>query len=208
VKGVKLKNVEDKIANCDYLTAALQKLAQVDNCDADAVLEEMQTLENILEQVEVALTRKLGNEVGVHGASNLFKEATAPEGDQGPTVPRSASVSGKSSSFSWRRLRGKTSSAGLGNTYSGKTSSGGGSSAATIPVDGAAAKDAVVPSVPMTSHPTSRPAKRDVSSVQFGGPNANYMGALARLLDAAQTVGEFFFSGSVKSPNNGLGNRK
>lgn len=83
VKGVKLKNIEDKIANCDYLTAALQKLAKVDNCDADAVLEEMQMLEGVLEQVQASLSRKLGNEVGVHGAGTLFKEAssTTAEGD-------------------------------------------------------------------------------------------------------------------------------
>jgi len=33
-----------------------------------------------------------------------------------------------------------------------------------------------------------RYATRDVSQVQFSGPNANYMGALARLFDAAQTI--------------------
>lgn len=190
VKGVKLKNVEDKIASCDYLTAALQKLAQVDSTDADAVLEEMQTLESVLEQVQASLTRKLGNEVGVHGASSLFKEASATEGDQSSTVPRSASVSGKSGSFWSRRLRTKTSSAGLSNTSSGKGGGSGGGGGMT-PADVVAAKDAVLPSLPMTSQPTSRPAKRDISSVQFGGPNANYMSALARLFDAAQTVGEF-----------------
>jgi hypothetical protein len=195
VKGVKLKNVEDKISGCDYLTAALQKLAQVDSTDADAVLEEMQTLENVLEQVQASLTRKLGNEVGVHGASSLFKEASAAEGDQSSTVPRSASVSGKSGSFWSRRLRTKTSSAGLTNTYSGKGGANGGGG--TTPVDGPAAKDAALPSLPMTSRPTSRPAKRDVSNVQFGGPNANYMSALARLFDAAQTVGEFVSSLTV-----------
>jgi hypothetical protein len=191
VKGVKLRNVEDKISSCDYLTAALQKLAQVDSTDADAVLEEMQTLENVLEQVQASLTRKLGNEVGVSGASNLFKEANAgAEGDQVSAVPRSASISGKSGGGFWsRRLRTKTSSAGLGNAYTGK---GGGSGGGTTPVEGgAAAKDMVLPSLPMTSTPTSRPAKRDVASVQFGGPNGNYMSALAKLFDAAQTVGEF-----------------
>lgn len=193
VKGVKLKSIEDKMANCDYLTAALQKLAKVDNCDADAVLEEMQTLEGVLEQVQAALTRKLGNEVGVHGANNLFREASTADGEpSSSTVPRSASVSGKSSSaFSWRRLRGKNSSAGLSTAYAGKGGSGGALSTAPTLVEGAvSAKDAVVPSLPMTSHPTSRPTKRDISSVQFGGPNANYMSALARLFDAAQTVGE------------------
>jgi hypothetical protein len=198
VKGVKLKNVEDKIANCDFLTAALQKLAKVDNCDADAVLEEMQTLEGVLEQVQASLSRKLGNEVGVHGASTLFKEAgtTTADGDSSSSsmVDRKASVSAKpSGAFSWRRLRGKNSSAGLSSAYAGKGGSGGvGMSTAPALVEGAvSAKDAVVSSLPMTAHPTSRPAKRDISSVAFGGPNANYMGALARLFDAAQTVGKF-----------------
>lgn len=193
VKGVKLKNVEDKISSCDYLTAALQKLAQVDSTDADAVLEEMQTLENVLEQVQASLTRKLGNEVGVGSAINLFKEAsTGAEWDQSSAVPRSASVSGKSGGgggFWSRRLRTKNSSVGLGNAYAGK--GGGGGGGGTTPVEGGpAAKDAVLPSLPMTSNPTSRPAKRDVASAQFGGPNANYMSALAKLFDVAQTVGE------------------
>jgi len=196
VKGVKLKNVEDKISNCDLLTAALQKLSRVDTCDADAVLEEMQSLENLLEQVQAVLTRKLGNEVGVQGAGGLFKEAAssaAAEADSAAAVPRSASVSGKSSSFSWRRLRSKNSSAALGgSSYSGKGSSGGGTSNATTPVEGGGGKDAHIPSLPMTSQPTRRPAKRDINSAQFGGPNAQYMASLAKLFDAAQTVGECF----------------
>lgn len=191
VKGVKLKNVEDKISSCDYLTAALQKLAQVDSTDADAVLEEMQTLENVLEQVQASLTRKLGNEVGVGSAGNLFKDSSnGAELDQASAVPRSASISGKAGGGFWsRRLRTKTSSAALGNANAGKGGGSGGGN--TTPVEGGVtAKDAVFPSLPMTSHPTTRPVKRDVASVQFGGPNANYMSALAKLFDAAQIVGE------------------
>jgi hypothetical protein len=47
--------------------------------------------------------------------------------------------------------------------------------------------------LPMTSTSIAkvRFAKRDVSHIQFSGPNANYMSALARLFDAAQTLGEF-----------------
>ncbi|KAK3381221.1 hypothetical protein B0H63DRAFT_197759 [Podospora didyma] len=192
VKGVKLKNLEDKIANCDYLTAALQKLARVDTCDADAVLEEMQSLEGMLEQVQATLTRKLGNEVGVHGTSTMFKDASAAE-SEAASVPRSTSVSAKgSSSFSWRRLRSKNSSAnlpGMATSYGGKGGSGGASSSAT-PIDGLGSKDMLLPSLPMTTHPTSRPTKRNVGMVVFAGPNANYMSALARLFDAAQTIGE------------------
>lgn len=40
----------------------------------------------------------------------------------------------------------------------------------------------------MTNLTTIRFAKRDISQVQFSGPNANYMGALARLFDAAQVI--------------------
>lgn len=179
VKGVKLKNVEDKIANCDFLTAALLKLATVDTFDADAVLEEMQSLEGILEQTQTALSRKLGNEVGVQGSGALFKEATsAVDGDGGSGVPRSASVSNKSSSFSWRRLRSKNSAVAL-NSRSGASSSADVSKEVTG-----------VPTLPMTENPTSRPAKRDPSLAQFMGPNAHYMASLARLFDAAQAIGE------------------
>ncbi|KAL0777645.1 hypothetical protein CaCOL14_005298 [Colletotrichum acutatum] len=180
VKGVKIRNLEDKVATCDYLTAALLKLARVDTCDADAVLEEMQALEGILEQVQVGLTRKLGTDVGVQNSSMLFRDASnSAELEAAISVPRSASVSGKSSSFSWRRLRSKNSAAGLNNSFnakgngveSGKESPG-------------------LETLPMTEHPTSRPSRRDPSNAQFSGPNANYMGSLARLFDAAQTIGK------------------
>ncbi|KAL3952418.1 hypothetical protein ACCO45_012361 [Purpureocillium lilacinum] len=178
VKGVKLKYLEDKIANCDYLTAALLKLAKVDTCDADAVLEEMQSLEGVLEQVQATLTRKLGSEVGVHSSGSLFREASnVVEGDGSSGVPRASSISSKSSSFSWRRLRSKNSAVGLGGAYNSRLSS----------VEGT--KEVVtLPTLPMTAQPTSRPAKRDVGLAQFSGPNAHYMGSLARLFDAAQAV--------------------
>lgn len=187
VKGVKLKNVEEKVANCDLLTAALQKLSRVDTIDADAVLEEMQSLEGIFEQVQATLTRRLGNEVGVQSMGALFRDATGGfDGDLGSAVPRSSSVSGKSS-FSWRRLRSKNSSAGLANNYSGGSSK---KDASMALLDGT--KDgslaAAAASLPMTPHPTSKPSKRDVTSVQFTGPNANYMSSLARLFDAAQVI--------------------
>ncbi|KAK0644376.1 hypothetical protein B0T16DRAFT_196182 [Cercophora newfieldiana] len=187
VKGVKLKNLEDKISNCDYLTAALQKLAKVDTCDADAVLEELQSLEGLLEQVQATLTRKLGTEVGVQGAGTMFKDANGID-SEASAVPRSASVTGKGSSFSWRRLRSKGSSANLpsmGAQYGGRSGSGGG---VATPIEGPGSKEVLLPSLPMTTHPTSRPAKRDVSSVAFSGPNATYMSSLAKLFDAAQAI--------------------
>ncbi|ODA83027.1 hypothetical protein RJ55_01536 [Drechmeria coniospora] len=177
VKGAKLKNLEDKISNCDLLTAALLKLAKVDTCDADAVLDEMQALEGVLEQVQSVLTRKLGNEVGVHSSSILFKEASNVVEEGGPSsLPRTSSVSTKSS-FSWRRLRPKNSGLGLGGAYNSKMSgSEGGKDLVTLPT------------LPMTAQPTSRPARRDVGQAQFAGPNAHYMGSLARLFDAAQAI--------------------
>ena len=182
VKGVKIKNVEDKIANCDYLTAALLKLAQVDTFDADAVLEEMQTLETILEQVQATLTKKLGNEVGVQGSGGMFKDASFVGDAESSNLTKSGSMSSKSSSFSWRRLRSKNSAIGLSNSYPNKT-----------PVDGPK-EGLTMATLPMTSTSIAKTrfAKRDVSQVQFSGPNANYMGALTRLFDAAQAIGECF----------------
>jgi len=180
VKGVKLKNVEDKIASCDILTGALQKLAQVNTLDADAVLDEMSTFERMLDQVQASLTKKLGNEVGNLGAGALFKDSPA-EDEPSSAVPRSASVTGKSSaSFSWRRLRSKNSSAGLGGSFGPGL---GGEAPREVPVPA---------SLPMTSHPTSRPSKRDLSQVPFTGPQGTYMETLARLFDAAQILGKFY----------------
>lgn len=199
VKGVRLKNIDEKVANCDFLTSALLKLAQVDTCDADAVLEEMQSLENVLEQTQNTLSRRLGNDVGPQSANALFKEASTGVGDNeggggggnGGPVPRTSSVSGQSSrSFSWRRLRSKNSSAGLSSSYN---QSGRKESVSDAPGSsggpGTGSKDGgPLSSLPMTAQPTRRPAKRDVSSAKFAGPNAVYMNSLARLFDAAQSI--------------------
>ncbi|KAI1474451.1 hypothetical protein F4774DRAFT_422397 [Daldinia eschscholtzii] len=164
VKGVKLRALEDKIAQCDFLTAALLKLAR-----------EMQSFENILETVQATLTRKLGNEVGTQGMTPFREDR---EAEAAPPVPRSASVSGKGGAFSWRRLRNK-----------GKSNSGGsggpGVNERDIP---SSIGSGSIPSLPLTAHPSSRPAKRDPASVNFDGPYGNYMASLARLFDAAQTV--------------------
>ena len=118
-----------------------------------------------------------------------------------PPLPRSTSVSaGKGGSFWSRRLKPKGSSAAL---VAGKSGGAAGTATATMPESTGGGKDGDgnngVPSLPMTANPTSRPPKRDVASVTFGGPNANYMAALARLCDAAQVVGEFFFAFSFVS---------
>jgi hypothetical protein len=186
VKGVKLKNLEDKIANCDLLTAALQKLGAVDTLDADAMLEEMQAFELVLDQVQTQLAKKLGNEVGVQSVSTLFKDATTV-GDGAPMdglsrvatydqMPKSAVAQGKSYLTSWRKLRSKNSNVNLATMASGRNE---------------VLKDSLImATLPMTSLPTIRFAKRDVSGIVFEGPNSGYMSSLARLFDAAQILGK------------------
>ncbi|KAF2102245.1 hypothetical protein NA57DRAFT_12901, partial [Rhizodiscina lignyota] len=121
VKGVKLKAVDEKIANCDLLTAALGKLARVDMIDADAVLEEMQGLEVVLDQVQASLSKKLGSDVGVNGVGALFKDAPVQSGESNTgsndTTGTRTSGGDKSKSYlaSWRRLRSKNSGTGLTN---------------------------------------------------------------------------------------------
>jgi hypothetical protein len=193
VKGVKLKNLDDKIANCDLLTAALQRLASVDTLDADAVLEEMQALELVLDQVQMALSKKLGNEVGVQGVSTLFKDAytvgggtstgdISEKGSHGSQdhAQKSAVTQGKSYLASWRKLRSKNSAVNL-TTLAGAKSAG-----HEVPKD-----SLMMATLPMTSLPNIRFAKRDIAAVVFEGPNSGYMGSLARLFDSAQILGKF-----------------
>lgn len=197
VKGVKLKNIEDKIANCDFLTAALMRLAQVDTFDADAVLEEMQALEAVLEQVQVALTKKLGNEVGVQGGAGMFKDAPAsamPETDGPSGNMKSGSMSSKSSAFSWRRLRPKNSAMGLTN---GNSAPGSGRSGS---VSEAGKESLNMGSLPMTTTSKVRFPKRDMAALRCEGPNAHYMSSLARLFDAAQVVGQCYVCTPPSSP--------
>ena len=181
VKNVKLKGVEEKVSNLDLLTAALLKLAKVDTFDADAVLEEMQSLEIVLDQVQVNLSRKLGNEVGVQASSVMFRGSSTAD-DTGSTealTSKTANMTSKSYLSSWRRLRSKN-------------STGPGTS---LPLTFSSAKDGFreglsMNSLPLTSLPNPKFAKRIPSQVQGIGPNANYMGALARLCDAAQVLGK------------------
>lgn len=181
VKGVKIKGLEEKISCCDLLTAALQKLAQVDTFDADAVLDEMQAFEDVLEQARALLVRKLGNDVGVQGSGMLFKDASSAstETETTTTSSKTSSGIGKQSSFSWRRLRSKSSGVAL-NNYGGRTQ------VTETPKDGH-----TISSLPMTTSGSTRFAKREISQVQFVGPNSNYMSSLAKLFDAAQVLGMF-----------------
>ncbi len=195
VKGVKIKNIEDKIANCDLLTAALQKMASMDTLDADVVLEEMQAFEVVLDQVQAQLAKKLGNDVGMQSVSTLFRDATsASEGSAGGDSMRSmlssadnstsrAMAQGKSYLTSWRKLRSKNSGVNLASMAGPKTGNG------DVP------KDSLnMATLPMTSLPSIRFAKRDTSGLTFDGPNSGYMSSLARLFDSAQILGISIFS--------------
>ena len=182
VKNVKLKGVEEKVSNCDLLTAALLKLSKVDTLDADAVLEEMQSFENVLDQVQVLLVKKLGGEVGVQGMASLFKGSHTTD-EAGSTneslMSRSTNLGSKSYLSSWRKLRSKN-SPGVGITPIMSGTAGKEGSRETL----------TMRSLPMTSNANPRLPKRDPGQVQCIGPQANYMGALARLCDAVQVLGK------------------
>ncbi|KXL44879.1 MAG: hypothetical protein FE78DRAFT_414899 [Acidomyces sp. 'richmondensis'] len=184
-RGVKLKSLEDKVANCDLLTAALGRLAGVDTYDADAIMEELQNFEEVMERVQSALSKKLGGDVGLHGVTGLFKDASGINAS-GPTFhPGSDAVSGaekitkgkegKGYLTSWRKLRSKSSGAPLSTSHLGKTTE----------------KEALLmSSVPMTSFvPVERRGhKKDVRNLAFEGPQREYMGSLARLFEGAQIL--------------------
>ena len=188
VQNVKLKSVDEKISACDLLSAALSKLAQVDTFDAGAVFEEMQFLENVMVQVQTSLSKRLGNEVGVPGPSSLFKGSSATDDGSFHTdmsLSKSSNPHSKSYLSSWRKLRSKNSGAGVILNAS-----------ATILREGS--KDGpTLESLPMTSVLDPKFPKRDPSRIHCGGPNANYMSALARLCDAAQVLGKFHHTGSM-----------
>ncbi|KAK2762772.1 hypothetical protein FQN54_000946 [Arachnomyces sp. PD_36] len=179
VKNVKLKAIEEKISACDLLTAALLKLSQVDTYDADAVLEEMQAFENILDQLQGFLTKKLGNDVGVQGAMPLFNKMPNSSDDSTAPAPelsssKSSSSGGKSYLTSWRKLRSKN--------------SGAGTMAPPPPRDGVKDCTHTMSSLPMTSIPSSHAQRKNIATIPASGPNANYMNALVRLFDASQVL--------------------
>lgn len=180
VKGVKLKNIDEKISQCDLLTAALLKLAKVDTVDADSVLVEMQFLESIMDQAQANLSKKLGNDVGVVGASALFK-GSSPVDDAASNpetvASKSTNMNNKSVLSSWRKLRSKNS---LGPSVTPSLTP-------TTSRDGSR-EGPTMDSLPMTTLSDPRFAKRDVSHVQCIGPNSNYMAALVRLCDAVQVL--------------------
>ena len=181
VKNIKLKNVEEKVSTCDLLTAALLKLGRVDTLNADAVLEEMQFLENVMERAQANLSKKLGNDVGVQGAVAAFKGVNIVDdsASNSEIIKPTSAINNKSYMKSWRKLRSKN-SLGPGSTV--------GSAANASRND--LSQPMAMNSLPMTTSQNPRFPKRDVSQVQCMGPNPSYMGALARLCDATQILGK------------------
>ena len=181
VKNVKLKNVDEKIANCDLLTAALLKLGRVDTLDADAVLREMQAFEVTLETVQAVLAKKLGSDVGKENSAGLFKGSpvTDETGYLVEGLAAKASNAGGKYLSSWRKLRNKST----------------GPAPAVAATNGVArdgTRDTLtMRSLPMSASASVKAPKRDVSQVQMTGQHANYWTSLARLCDAAQVLGGF-----------------
>ena len=180
MKNIKLKNVEEKVASCDLLTAALLKLGKVDTLDANAVLEEMQFFETVMEQVQSTLSKKLGSDVGVQGATQMFKvSGTMDESVLNFEASAPKMNTANSKYLSWRKLRSKnTSGQGLPSIVTSNIFKDGSKEGPTMK------------SLPMTTMPNPRFPKRDVNQIQCLGPNPSYMGALARLCDAAQILGK------------------
>lgn len=189
-RSVKLKNVDDKIANCDTLSAALARLDRVDSLDADAVLEAVQGFEEVMERAQATLSKKLGGEVGVQSAGSSFKDAASAadafalpgvEGSTARDAIATRSSSGKSYLAGWRKLRSK--SAGV-TVVSGSVSFS----------RGIGDRDSTtMASVPMTSFAgldKRTSARRDLRDVVFEGPLKEYMASIARLSEAVHALGE------------------
>lgn len=192
VKNVKLKNVEEKVASCDLLSAALLKLAKVDTLDADAVLRELQFLENVMDQAQLNLSKKLGNDVGVVGMSSLFKAPGMVDeavSNSDTVASKSANTNSKSYLSSWRKKRSK-------NYVAPSVTSAVTSASKESSKDGI-----IIDSLPMTSITDPKFPKRDLGRIQYHGPHSNYMAALARLCDAVQILGQSSSSPSTSNSN-------
>ncbi|EXJ84940.1 hypothetical protein A1O3_05615 [Capronia epimyces CBS 606.96] len=181
VRNVKLKAIDDKVSQCDLLTAALLKLAKVDTLDADAVLEELQSFEAFLDQVRSTLQKKLGNDVGFSGSSSIFKSIGE---DQDASSTKINSTAAKSFASGWRKLRSKSSAPAIGNHSMQKDGSTSG---------------LTIPSLPMTSSSSVHSSRSHLNRKNTPPPTptqlanippiyAAYMSSLARLFDAAQVL--------------------
>ncbi|KAF8447094.1 hypothetical protein BDZ91DRAFT_752486 [Kalaharituber pfeilii] len=171
IKGIKIKAVDDKISVCDLVSAALAKLSIIQSGDGNinAIFEEMQSLEGVLDRVQAVLSKKLGNDVGAAGATTLY--GSSSNGDGG--IGDGKGSTGKSY-LSWRKLRSKNSNTALATSFGMET----GFETPNFPM-----------ATPRTgSDPPPPPPERNLKAVQFSGPNAAYIAALARIFDAAQVL--------------------
>ncbi len=192
VRHVKLRLIEDKVAQCDILTAALLQIAEVDNMDADAVWQELQSFETVLEQVRVILQKKLGNEVGLSSSANVFKSPTdEAEPPSTKTNNFNSSSAAKSFASSWRKLRSKSSSATFTNQPAASGSrdlsashSNAGLTMATIPM---ASSNNILSS---RHHKPSQklPPPTPTQLPNIPSHHSAYMASLARLFDAVQVL--------------------
>lgn len=182
VKGVKIKGIEDKIGQCDVLTAALLKLAKVDTLDAAACCEELHSFETIIENTKIQLQKKLGGDVGITGSMAAMKASPAEDPEVSSTK---TSSSMKSFTNSLRKLRSKSSTTVLTPTM-------------TLGLRRETSNDISMPSLPMTASSAVRTSRSyrnqrypppTPTGVPFIPPqHANYMSSLARLFDAVQVL--------------------
>lgn len=205
VKNVKLKNLDDKIANCHLLTSALLRLRPVSLDDAETLLTAMQVFDTVLDQVKANLGKRLGGDVGPQSLGSLYKDAAlaSPTSDSGGQVAggggegasgtsRSGGAGTGGKSFlgsSWRKMRSKDSNTSLGRGTAGARDAGqeAGGHMASIPMSSAAGAAG--------RQTASAELHRETSSraVEMTGPNAGYANALIRLFDAAGVLGESCF---------------
>jgi hypothetical protein len=187
VKNVKLRFLEDKISQCDILTAALLGLAKVDSNDATAMLVAMQSFENELERVRTGLQKKMGNEVGLSNSTNVFKSPT-DDGDPMSAKTPNGSSAARSFASGWKKLRSKSSNAAITNASAASSK------------DPALVAALTMPSLPMTSsssvqtssrgnnhrHKIPPPSPTQLANIPV--MHATYMSSLARLFDAVQIL--------------------
>ncbi|EXJ66987.1 uncharacterized protein A1O5_09633 [Cladophialophora psammophila CBS 110553] len=179
VRNVKLKALDDKVSQCDLLTAALLKLAKVDTFDADSVLDELQSFEVVLDQVRNTLQKKMGSEVGFSGSSSLFKSVGEDQ-----ETGKSTSTAAKSIASSWRKLRSKSSAPAMGNQSGQKDGSMSGPSMTSLPMTSSSS----VPSSRSHLNRKIAPPPTPTQLINVQPVIATYMSSLARLFDAAQVL--------------------
>lgn len=185
IKGVKIKAIDDKISACDLVSAALSKLATVKMDDINAIYDEMNSLEGVLDRVQTVLSKKLGNDVGAAGARTLYgTDGSIPEnGTNSDMVTKSTGINGGKSYFSLRKLRTKNSNTALSSGYGSSSNLAGEYNFAASGLPKASVSD-------QNTQPV-----RNLEGVTFGGPHAAYISALARLFDSAQILGMAYISG-------------